>query len=511
MISIVQKISKFSILICTSFFLSTDVTAMPLQQQETLINSDTNVSQLRDIKSTDWAFQALQSLMEKYGLFTGYPDNTFRGERVLTRYEFAVVLQKATIRINQNLNSLTLEDLTTLQRLQREFAPQLTLLRGRINNLEQRVTNLTNDSFSTTTTLDGEVIFALSGVEGSNKANEDDDIDNNLTLGNRVRLNFDTSFYGEDRLRMRLQNNNLPLTDEAAGTSMARLSFRGDDDSKFSLSRLEYAFPVGEQVEIYLEGVGGSLNDYTNTFNSDLSGSGKGSISRFGQRNPIYRQGDGAGIGVSYEISDIVSLDVGFVADEVNDPEIGVGNAAYGAIAQLSFEPTDAFGIGLSYVHSYNSLDTGVGSDRANDPFAENSEAIAADSLGIQSSWQINSDLTLGGWFGYTHATAKDLSNEPSASIINWAVTLAFPDLGAEGNLGGIVIGQPNKAIANDFNVDNKEYIDANTSLHLEAFYRFKVSDNIQITPGFFVITNPEHNEDNDSIYVGAIRTTFSF
>ncbi len=513
MISIVQKISKFSIFLGTSFFLSTiafDTVAMPLQQQLPE-NSDTNVSQLRDVKSTDWSFQALQSLIEKYGLLAGYPDGTFRGNQTLTRYEFAAVLQKAIALLTQNLNSVTPEDLSTLQRLEREFAPQLKVLSGRINSLEQRVARITDTSFSTTTKLDGEVIFALTAVEGNNKANNEEDIDSNLTLGSRVRLNFDTSFYGEDRLRTRLQSTNLPLTDEAAGTSMARLSFRGDDDSEFSLSRLEYAFPVGERVEIYLEGIGGSLNDYTNTFNDDLSGSSKGSISRFGQRNPIYRQGDGAGIGISYEISDAVSLDIGFIADEANNPEIGLGNAAYGAIAQFSLEPTDSLGIGLTYVHSYNSLDTGVGSQRANDPFDENSEAISADSLGLQSSWELNSDLTLGGWFGWTRATAKDISTEPSASIINWAVTLAFPDLGAEGNLGGIIIGQPNKAINNDFTVENNEYIDPNNSLHLEAFYRLKVTDNIEVTPGFFVITNPEHNQDNDSIYIGTIRTTFSF
>jgi ATP-binding cassette, subfamily B, bacterial len=358
-----------------------------------------------------------------------------------------------------------------------------------LDSLRKQISIVLQESILFATTIRDNIAY------GCINATEED-IDSNLTLGSRVRLNFDTSFYGEDRLRTRLQSTNLPLTDEAAGTSMARLSFRGDDDSEFSLSRLEYAFPVGERVEVYLEGIGGSLNDYTNTFNDDLSGSSQGSISRFGQRNPIYRQGDGAGIGISYEISDAVSLDVGFVADEANEPEIGLGNAAYGAIAQLSLEPTDSLGIGLTYVHSYNSLDTGVGSQRANDPFDENSEAISADSLGLQSSWELNSDLTLGGWFGFTRATAEDISNQPSASIVNWAVTLAFRDLGAEGNLGGIVIGQPNKAIDNDFTVENNEYIDPNNSLHLEAFYRLKVTDNIEVTPGFFVITNPEHNQE---------------
>jgi hypothetical protein len=52
---------------------------------------------------------------------------------------------------------------------------------------------------------------------------------------------------------------------------------------------------------------------------------------------------------------------------------------------------------------------------------------------------------------------------------------------------------------------------DEATSLHFEFFYRFKVNDNISITPGFYFVTNPGHIEDNDTIYVGTIRTTFRF
>ena len=52
---------------------------------------------------------------------------------------------------------------------------------------------------------------------------------------------------------------------------------------------------------------------------------------------------------------------------------------------------------------------------------------------------------------------------------------------------------------------------DEATSLHFEFFYRFKVNDHVSITPGFFFVTNPGHIEDNDTLYVGTIRTTFRF
>ena len=83
-----------------------------------------------------------------------------------------------------------------------------------------------------------------------------------------------------------------------------------------------------------------------------------------------------------------------------------------------------------------------------------------------------------------------------------------FPDLGGEGNLAGMVVGQPPKVTNNDLGQD---YRDLNTSLHLEFFYRFQAQDNIVITPGLLIITNPEHKDSNDTIHLALIRTTFRF
>lgn len=60
--------------------------------EENAMAQVTSVSQLSDVQPTDWAFQALQSLVERYGVIAGYPDSTFRGNRALTRYEFAAGL-----------------------------------------------------------------------------------------------------------------------------------------------------------------------------------------------------------------------------------------------------------------------------------------------------------------------------------------------------------------------------------------------------------------------------------
>ena len=97
-----------------------------------------SVSQLSDVKPTDWAFQALQSLVERYGCITGYLDKTYRGNRALTRYEFAAGLSTCTERINHLIALSTAdlvkkEDLETFSKFLEEFAAELTTLRGRID------------------------------------------------------------------------------------------------------------------------------------------------------------------------------------------------------------------------------------------------------------------------------------------------------------------------------------------------------------------------------------------
>ncbi|MDJ0676596.1 MAG: iron uptake porin, partial [Calothrix sp. MO_167.B42] len=69
-----------------------DVKSYSNEGQNTSVSQVTSVSQFSDVQPTDWAFQALQSLVERYGCIAGYPNGTYRGNRALTRYEFAAGL-----------------------------------------------------------------------------------------------------------------------------------------------------------------------------------------------------------------------------------------------------------------------------------------------------------------------------------------------------------------------------------------------------------------------------------
>ncbi|MFZ4666644.1 MAG: iron uptake porin, partial [Prochlorotrichaceae cyanobacterium] len=125
------------------------------------LNQVRSVNQLSDVKPTDWAYQALRSLVERYGCIAGYPDGTFRGNRAMTRYEFAAGLNACLDTVNELIASATAdlatqEDLLVLQRLQEEFQAELATLRGRVDALEARTSELESNQFSTTTKLAGE-------------------------------------------------------------------------------------------------------------------------------------------------------------------------------------------------------------------------------------------------------------------------------------------------------------------------------------------------------------------
>ncbi|QMS88281.1 iron uptake porin [Nostoc edaphicum CCNP1411] len=496
------------------------------------IEQVTSVSQLSDVQPTDWAFQALQSLVERYGVIAGYPDGTFKGNRALTRYEFAAGLNAALDRLNELIVTSTgdlvrKEDLTTLQKLQEQFASELATLRGRVDALETRQAKVEANQFSTTTKLVGDATFLVADTFGdrANNTAADDTNDGTQTFfAYRARLNFQTSFTGRDQLTTLLTaGNNIPNLGATTGTQMTRFTIDGDGRADTYLSQLTYRFPLGSKATVWVGPRALQPATFTPTLNGAIAGL-NGAISRFATFNhTVYRPGfDGAGLALGYKFSDQLQLSLGYIADNNQAPNPGRGlfNGTNLALAQLTVSPTRQLDFGLTYARKYYTDNTtgadpnfnvtgGTGSAFARNPFEQNS--TTTDNFGFQFNWRTTRSLTLGGWFGYTRAH-QNRGGDSDATIINTALTVGFPDLLKKGNVGGIIVGIPPKVTSSDYRSGAgilRE--DPSTSLHIEAFYTYRVNDNITITPDFYVITKPEHNDNNDPIWVGALRTTFTF
>jgi hypothetical protein len=540
----------------------------------------TSVSQLSDVKPTDWAFTALQSLVERYGCIAGYPDRTFRGSRATTRYEFAAGLNACLDKINELLSAgladkVSKEDLAALQKLQEEFAAELALLRGRIDSLEAKTAQIEAQQFSTTTKLSGEAIIAITGggargpvffsdtnrlnlalteptpqprlqseppgppvilpagtVLPSNGRIRSDSGTLNATFVARVRLDFNTSFTGNDLLITRLEVGNGGTSAGDVLGSFVQTSNYGNVgldtfgldyagvSNNVRLAKLRYDFNVGPDLRVSL---GPSMhfydhvdkNSYANNEAADFS-------STFFINNPLIgainlAQGS-AGAALDWNPGKgAFSLRALYLSAYGNEPTGGPTNPnapppldanrglfgnPYEGVLELEFAPKSddgksPFAIRLQYIKGY---------------FA-NREGEAG---GVNFEWKFAKNIAIFGRYGFgrftltkgvadtglnTFVNTESLRSQVTLSPNTFMVGLAFPDLFKSGALAAIAVGQP----------FIEKQVGDSTQTNLEIFYNFPISDNISITPDLQFIFNPSNNSSNSAITIATLRTVFRF
>jgi hypothetical protein len=268
----------------------------------------------------------------------------------------------------------------------------------------------------------------------------------------------------------------------------------------------------------------------SNTFRgiNPLEGSGEGALSLLGQRNPILAIGNGTGgIGFDWQIAPRVSLQGVYSAELpafATDSNVGgLFGGRYVAGAQLSLAPTDRIDVGLNYLFSRSpdgALGTGIGDSQLVSPFTLVAVPLKTHAIGATVAWRVNPRWTVGTWGGWTTSRPIDSGILGSVQTTNWMVFSAFPDLLGAGNLGGILVGQPPKITASSlpdglnfpkFATDGAAGGQSDTAIHLEMFYRARITDNIAVTPGLIAVFNPNHNAANDTLIIGTLRTTFRF
>ena len=525
----------------------------------------TNVTQLRDVSPGDWAYEALRSLVERYGCIAGYPDGTYRGNRALSRYEFAAGLNACLQQVERLIasntsNFVTRQDLATLQRLIDEFRTELATLGTRVDKLEGRVGFLEDHQFSTTTKLQGEAIFALTDEFGQG-------VSNNTVFQDRVRLTFNTSFTGRDRLATRLAAGNASSLDASINNN----AFKSSSDinpngQNYSLSEgqqtfnitggsttnnvvldwLAYYFNFGSS-KVYVAATGGIHSDYAPTLNpyfEDYDG-GNGALSTFASENPIYRIGGGAGAAISLGVGPLQSilgpstLTIGYLAGSgslgANNPaeKAGLFDGDYAALGQLNFNLGDRIGVGATYVHGYHNngspiFDLGggltannpndnsgngiVGSYAANNPshFFKGSggRPVVTNSYGLEAAFRFSEKISISGFGTYTQAIAL---GEGRGDIWTYGAGVAFADFGKPGSVLGLFAGVEPTLRGASTGLRGGQSFNRDNVWHFEGFYKYKLNDNISVTPGVIWVTAPNQNEDNRDAVIGTLRTTFTF
>ncbi|MFM7408116.1 MAG: iron uptake porin [Cuspidothrix sp.] len=502
----------------------------------------TSVSQFTDVQTTDWAFQALQSLVERYGCIAGYPNGTFRGNRALSRYEFAAGLNACLDRVNELIatataDMVTKEDLATLQRLQEEFSAELATLRGRVDSLEAKTAELEANQFSTTTKLKGEAIFAVTDTFGSEIGRA-----NRAVFQNRVRLGLESSFTGRDMLTTRLAAGNASAFDlknkdgsSITGGAVGKQTFEvgGTDNNSVKVDKLTYEAPVGP-ARVYIAATGGQHSDYASVNNPyffDKSDGGKGALTTFASESPIYRIGGGSGIALNLPFGKPgdsflkpSSLTLGYLASNntvsnAANPAPGQGlfDGNYAALGQLNFNLGNRVALAATYVHGYHGAGTSlfdsgigntpvVGTAQANTltpvrPPAVLTGPSSSNSYGFSAAFKPSNKLSVSGFVSY-HDIVSEVGTGTKEAW-SYGLGVALPDFGKPGNVLGIFGGaQPYSLGAGR---------GSEIPFQVEGFYKYRLSDNISITPGVIWVTSPGQTNGSNDAFIGTLRTTFSF
>jgi Carbohydrate-selective porin, OprB family/S-layer homology domain len=484
----------------------------PLQSSTPSMEQITPVSQLTDVKPTDWAFQSLQSLVERYDCITGYPDHEFRGNRTLTRDEFAAGLNACLNRLQ--VNQVSKEDLSTLQQLQTEYKVELATLHGRVDKLEDWTGKLEATQFSPTTKLTGQVIMATNAGEfGSNRLSDPTgkqiaSANPNPTFFYRAALDLDTSFSGQDLLKLRLDAlSGIGGQSNAAGAlepnfgSVLDFTVKGTPNGQLGLTRLYYAFNPHKDLKVTL---GPSivdtdfvdLNRYANgivDFSSlafvnnyllfPINGPSAGAVLDWNPGQGPFKlravyvaadAGNPTDQGPVFTLSPFTQLLFPTIAGER-----GLLGSPYQGTIELEYSPSKAISMRLQY-------SGGKISDRQFDVFGANVEVALSKQLGIFGRY---------GYGNFGGTSFGDL--HPNY----WMAGMSFSDLFVPQAIAGIAVGQPfiESAVGNA------------TQTNVEVFYNFPISDNIRITPLIQVITHPSNQDNNGTIITGSLRNIFSF
>ncbi|WP_415399760.1 iron uptake porin [Synechococcus sp. W4D4] len=523
----------------------------------------TSITQFSDVQPTDWAYQALSNLIERYGCVAGYPNGIFRGQRAMTRYEAAALLNACLDRITEVTDEL--------KRLMKEFERELAILKGRVDGLEARVGELEATQFSTTTKLEGDYYWALGGVTAtggnSNSAGTGSKDWYNKNYGAMhmvydARLNLKTSFTGKDLLYTRLRAGNFDNSPfDGKGFKLTKFDKAEATDNAVIISRLYYRFPVGKEFKFAVGPVARNT-EFLGTKPFYYKGwSGLDFFQLFGAPG-TYNKATGSLVGAIWKQKvkkgqPYFTASSSYVAAKPNGSDgsrgIMTSKSEASTLTQLAYNANQwKASFGWNYTQCGDDTTrsgtqaamvdipcNGIDGNIVDARTKGNRNGFAATLAWRPKKTGLIPSISTGwGYNAYSYSTpytgskpaqtggALKSSGQPNVAgnldVLNiqstqsWTVGLQWDDAFVKGNTGGFAIGQPTfvTSTRNGTTPFDAGYV-------MEGFYKFQVSDNIAVTPVLFYMSNPSsagagyaqtsNQGSNLGVFGGALTTRFKF
>ena len=479
----------------------------------------TSISQFSDVQPTDWAYQALSNLVERYGCVAGYPNGTFQGRKAMTRFEAAALLNACLDRVTEVTDQL--------KKLMKEFEKELAILKGRVDGLEARVGTLEANQFSTTTKLKGSTYWVLgANAFGGNFAGGAGTLEGGTTFNYDLRLDLDTSFTGKDLLRTRLRAGNFGASGFNGGgfgpsLNALEVSFQEPAGANVvSIDRLFYQFPLGSGFT-FTGGPRVRQDDMLAMWPSAYPADTILDIFTYAGAPGAYPLTLGGGAGIWWQQNGF-SVSANYVSANANNGNTTTGGVMTAGAASTSGVQLGYAGSnwGAAFAYTYNQNGASVYGGNAT-PFALTASAFSSNNYGLSAYWTpktagyIPSIST--GW-AYSAFNASSTPTTQITAAQNWYVGLQWADAFVKGNSLGMAVGQPTFVTAMNSGTPQ----DGNYAW--EWWYKFQVTDKIAVTPAIFYLSNPtgqtgfsaaqtagQSTTNPLTNFGGLIKTTFKF
>ena len=458
----------------------------------------TSVTQFSDVYPTDWAYQALSNLVEQYGCVAGYPNGTFRGNRAMTRYEAAALLNSCLDRITEVTDQV--------RRLMAEFGSELAVLDGRVDGLEARVGQLEATKFSTTTKLKGKATFVAGAI--NSEADADKDKYDAFNFPYDLRLSLKTSFTGKDLLFTRLRGGNMK-DGSAFSSGLRKLDVSGMSGNTMEIDRLYYRFPVGKGFTA----IAGPLARNTESLGMKPTAYKVKTLNMFGGvfgTPGVYNKETGGLIGAiwSQKVAQgdpKFTASVNYVADqgdaESSEKGMFTSKSSGNTTAQIGYGNKQW---GTAFGYRFGQCGAGFGSGFYSKQTCGTSE-VYSNNFALNAFWKPEETgliPSISAGYGYSTLEGSDADAE---ALSSWMIGLQWDKIGGTSHTFATAVGMPQYVVS-------KTGTDPETpDVAFEASLKLKVTDSITMIPAIFYLPEQSQGVDDQSQFGGVVQTVFKF
>ena len=471
----------------------------------------TTIRDFSDVYPTDWAYQALSGLVETYGCVSGFGDGTFRGNQPMTRFQMAAILSSCLDSVSarmdmmgEQMNMSAMEDMATLERLVASFEEELITLKGSVDGLDAKVSELEDSQFSTTTKASFEIatdfVYFASDDNAARMPRTNADgtktyFDNSgVALSSEVEVAFETSFTGSDTLSFSLTGDLMSkgayyLAHDNDGNAYDFYNVVGDEGpADFGGFSYETTLDLGGMMTTLVFGT--DVDDLDPIVGLDTYYGGGG--------YDDYGPGDFGDAGVGFSV-ELLSSDAGALtasasyavadahaADQTGDMGIFGENTDRSGVLALSWEGALFGGNDALFTVAYQNIKENNDNDLTKGYFHLVAGAYFTDTISLSGSY------SSGNW---------DYNMGADADSAEWMIALNMDDAIFPGNSAGIAYGRP------EFTTNPKTN---NAMSVLELYYAFNVNDNFEIPVYLDFISNVHHMPNADAFAI-AVRPTLTF